>query len=256
MRRRLALCLLALTLPASASAVGGAAPMVRLPAGSYRPLYALPGGAPVAVGAFRLDRDPVTRGDFLAFVRAEAQWRRGAVKRVFAERGAYLADWRGDLDAGDAADLRRPVTGVSWFAARAYCAWRGTRLPSVHEWEYAAAASATRRDAAREPSFVRRVLELYTTRPRPLPQVAAGATNLYGVRGLHGLAWEWTADFNSVLVSDDSRGVGGRDHDMFCASAAIGATDPSNYPAFLRYAVRAGLTGRSATGTLGFRCAA
>ena len=75
------------------------------------------------------------------------------------------------------------------------------------------------------------------------------------MRGLHDLAWEWVEDFNSVLVSDDSRGVGGRDHDLFCASAAIGATDPNNFPAFLRYAVRAGATGRSSLQSLGFRCA-
>ncbi|MGZ8457644.1 MAG: formylglycine-generating enzyme family protein [Gemmatirosa sp.] len=237
--------------------------MIALPAGSYRPLYGLPDDAPTAVAAFRLDRDPVTRGDWLAFVRANPQWRRSAVRPLFADRSAYLADWRGDLQPaqpGDAAGLRRPVTGISWFAARAYCAWRGKRLPTVHEWEYAAAASATRRDAAREPGFIQSVLELYTRRPRPLPTVAefgpARTANVYGLRGLHGLAWEWTSDFNSVLVSDDSRGVGGRDHDLFCASAAIGATDPGNYPAFLRYAVRASVTGRSATESLGARCAA
>ena len=243
----------ALPLLATVLAVG--AQMVTLPAGTYRPLYGLPGDAPTAVAAFRLDRDPATRGEFLAFVRANPQWRRGAVRPVFADRG-YLEDWRGALDAGDATDRRRPVTGVSWFAARAYCAWQGKRLPTVHEWEYAAAASATHRDAAREPAFVQRVLALYTRRPQPLPPVADAAANAYGLRGMHDRAWEWTADFNSVLVSDDSRGVGARDHALFCASAAIGATDPSNYPAFLRYAVRAGLTGRATMATLGVRCAA
>ena len=103
---------------------------------------------------------------------------------------------------------------------------------------------------------MQRVLALYTRRPHPLPPVAGSATNAYGLRGLHDRAWEWTADFNSVLVSDDSRGVGARDHALFCASAAVGATDPSNYPAFLRYAVRAGLTGRATMASLGVRCAA
>jgi sulfatase modifying factor 1 len=237
------------------------ASMARIPAGSYQPLYGAIGGAPVRVESFFLDREPVTRGQYLAFVRANPQWRRGAVRPLFAGKG-YLSAWRGELDAGDATDLRRPVTEVSWFAAKAYCQAQGKRLPTVDEWEYAASANETRGDVARDPRFIRRVLALYTARPNDgmLPPVGSGFRNVYGVRDLHGLAWEWTLDFNDAMVSGDSResgsGVGGRDHMLFCASAAIGASDPSNYPAFMRYAFRAGLTGRSTARTLGFRCAA
>jgi hypothetical protein len=45
-------------------------------------------------------------------------------------------------------------------------------------------------------------------------------------------------------------------HRVGCASAALGAADPTDYPAFLRAAVRAGLTPRTTLGALGFRCAA
>ena len=87
-----------------------------------------------------------------------------------------------------------------------------------------------------------------------------GFENAYGVRALHGVVWEWTLDFNSIVLDDDSRATGSgadaRDRHLYCASAALGATDPSNYPAFLRHAVRAGLGARSSTSAVGFRCAA
>ena len=245
----------ALPLPAQGS--GGRplpAEMVRLPAGSYRPLYARPGGEPVPVAAFALDRRLVSRGDFLAFVRANPRWQKGRVPRVFAE-ARYLASWPSALDAGEGGEARRPVTEVSWFAAKAYCEWRGKRLPTADEWEYAAAADEARRDAARDPAFIARLLVMYTTRGRERGTVGSGFRNAYGVGDLHALAWEWVLDFNNVLVSTDSRGSGGRDHQLWCAAAALGATDPGNYPAFLRHAFRAGLTGQSAAPNLGFRCA-
>lgn len=231
--------------------------MVTIPAGSYQPLYGRPGEGAVRVERFRIDRDAVTHRQFLAFVQANPEWRRSRVKGVFAERSSYLASWRGDLDAGAPAQLDAPVTGVSWFAARAYCAAQGKRLPTVAEWEYVGAADTKKRDAARDPAFIDHVVTLYATRTSRLAAPAADAeVNAYGVRGMHDRAWEWVEDFNSVLVSDDSRGVGERSHELYCASAAIGATDPRNYAAFLRYAIRAGVSARSSLQTLGFRCAA
>lgn len=238
----------------------GASGMARIPAGRYRPMYASPGAPRVHVGAFALDRMPVTRGEFLRFVQSHPQWKRGAVRPLFAESG-YLADWPSASSAGDAQDLRRPVTSVPWFAAKAYCAAQGKRLPTVDEWELAAAASESSRDASDDAVFRRRLLRLYAARKPGQPPVAGSTfTNVYGVSDLHGAVWEWTLDFSSVVVGDDSRASGGgqdaRGHHGFCASAAIGATDPTNYPAFARFAVRAGLTARSTVSGIGFRCAA
>ena len=71
-RAALALALL-LALPSTAFAVPrhgarAAAAMASLPAGSYRPLYGRAGGERVTVVAFRLDRTPVTRGEYLDFL--------------------------------------------------------------------------------------------------------------------------------------------------------------------------------------------
>jgi formylglycine-generating enzyme len=236
--------------------------MARLPAGSYRPLYATRAAEPRRVPAFWLDRHAVTRGQFLAFVRRHPEWRRDRVSAVRAEP-AYLVDWPSALDAGSAEDLERPVTGVSWFAAESYCAALGKRLPTLDEWEYAAAAGEHQRDGAADPRHRARLLALYAGRPATrFPAAASGTANVYGVRGLHGSVWELTRDVglpapmphDHAAHAQQAR-AGAEPHGVGCASAALGAADPTDYPAFLRAAVRAGLTPRTTLGGLGFRCA-
>jgi formylglycine-generating enzyme len=226
--------------------------MVRVPAGSYLPHYSRD-RALVPVAAFQMDRYPVTRQDFLEFVKARPAWRRSEIKPLFAAAG-YLGDWRSDLDHGGPDRARLPVTNVSWFAAKSFCEWQGKRLPTTHEWEYVAAASEDRRDASGDSAFLQRLVEL-STRRLPARSVGSGFRNAFGVWDMHGLVGEWVLDFNNVAVSDDSRAARG-EHDrlLYCAAGGMAATNPSNYAAFMRFAMRSGLDGRSTLGSLGFRC--
>jgi formylglycine-generating enzyme required for sulfatase activity len=224
--------------------------MARIPGGRYVPLFAHGHGS-VKVDPFALDRLPVTRGEYLAFVAARPAWRRDRVGRALAGPG-YLAGWPSAASAGSARELRLPATGVSWYAARAYCAWRGKRLPTTDEWEYAARASERARDASRDPAFTARLLRLYTSRSaRPVGSIFR---NAYGVWDLHGLVWEWTADFNGA-DSHASHAASGGGRALSCAAGSVGATDPANYAAFLRYGFRSALDERTTTEGLGFRCA-
>ena len=226
--------------------------MATIPGGTHQRLY---GASRIRIDRFALDRDEVTRADFVSFVRTNPQWRRSKVDRRVADK-SYLVDWRGDLDAGER--FERPVTSVSWYAADAYCKARGKRLPTLDEWEFAGAASDVSRNAARQPAFIRRLIAVYAARALRAQQPAStGLRNVYGVRGLHDRAWEWTSNFKPETdAHDDHVGMNGHVHTMSCASSAIGAADPGNYPAFMRYAVRSGLERRSTMTTLGFRCAA
>jgi formylglycine-generating enzyme len=226
--------------------------MARVPAGSYLPHYSRD-RSQVRVESFEIDRHPVTRGDYLEFVKARPAWRKGQAKPIFVGR-AYLSDWAGELDPGTNR-IRQPVTFVSWFAARSYCEWQGKRLPTTDEWEYVAQASETKGNATGESAHLQRLIEMATAL-RPGRDIGSGFRNVHGVSDMHGLVSEWVLDFNNVSVSDDSRGAGG-EHDrlLYCAAGGMAATNPSNYAAFLRYATRAALDGSSTLGSLGFRCA-
>jgi formylglycine-generating enzyme len=237
--------------PSGASG-GSPAAMAVVPAGRYTPLYS-PEAGQVSVASFRMDRHPVTRAQYAAFVEANPRWRRSEVPAVFAE-GRYLSDWRDDTTPGG--DPAAPVTGVSWFAARSYCGWQGRRLPTADEWEYTARADETRADASADPSHKARLLALSTRRHASPPPVGSIFRNRHGVHDMHGLVWEWVQDFNTVTVTTDSRTGDSRDTQLFCAAGGEGATDREDYAAFLRYAFRSSLKGRSTSSALGFRCAA
>ncbi|MEW6303798.1 MAG: formylglycine-generating enzyme family protein [Verrucomicrobiota bacterium] len=229
--------------------------MAHVPAGRFVPLFRSENDAQeIAVKAFYLDALPVTNGDYLEFVRANPQWRRSQIKRLFADEN-YLKHWAGDLEPGLAL-TNAPVTQVSWFAAKAYCAWKGKRLPTTAEWEYAAAASPARPDGENDPQFRQQIVAWYSQpAPEKLPSVGAGRANYYGVRDLHGLVWEWVLDFNTALVTGDARGDTGLDRQLFCGAGAQGAKDRADFPAFLRTGFRSSLKAAYTVHNLGFRCA-
>ncbi|HVV02395.1 MAG TPA: formylglycine-generating enzyme family protein, partial [Verrucomicrobiae bacterium] len=257
-------CGLALALMAFATAaMAGGSPegMVVIPAGVYRPLMrGKEDAAAVPVKSFYLDVQPVSNGDFLEFVRAEPQWRRSNVRRIFAD-ATYLKDWVGDLDPGSNAPAAQAVVNVSWFAAKAFAKWHGKRLPTVAEWELAADASPERPDGGNDPRFKAEVLKWYCQGGRTVPAdmksdsgPSRAVKNFYGVRALHGFIWEWVEDFNSAVFSSDSRSASAEGR-LFCGAGAQSAQRVDDYPAFMRFAFRSSLRANYCIRDLGFRCA-
>jgi formylglycine-generating enzyme required for sulfatase activity len=215
---------------------GGERTMLAIPAGFQRPFYKSEvGGATIAVGAFAIDQRPVSRRQYLEFVHENPRWRRSTLKRVFAEP-SYLSDWDDDFAPG-AGRLDAPVVFVSWFAARAYCEWRGKRLPGVIEWERAAAPDEARPtvEEKREASSFR------------FAMLRVGNETDESI-------WEWTADFNSNAISGGSEGDRANAASLFCGDG-FRANDARDYGAFLRYAFRSSLKADFALKNLGFRCA-
>jgi len=216
--------------------------MALIPAGRQRPFYKSAVKS-IEVKAFLLDLRAVSVNEYLEFVRERTDWRRSKVTPLFAE-SAYLSSWRGDLDPGTG-PLDRPVTFVSWFAARAYCTWQGKRLPTLVEWERAAGQEQANRgtctqDEDEDCSPFRFAMG------HASPDVRDSRLSFGGV-------WEWTVDFNSASLSGGGNDDG-QSSSLFCGDG-FRANDARDYAAFLRYSFRSSLKAGYALKNLGFRCA-
>ena len=129
-------------------------------------------------------------------------------------------------------------------------------MPRWYEWEFAAAASATRPDARKDPAWLQEILDWYSKSARgALPVAGAPPANYFGIRDLHGVVWEWVEDAGGMLVSGDSREQGDPNRNRFCGSGAIDLEQKDNYPMMMRIAMLSSMKAAYSSSSMGFRCA-
>lgn len=220
-----------------------------IPGGFHTPPFPRRGeNSKVWIPAFRLDTRPVSVGKFLTFVRENPTWRKSRIKPLFAD-STYLSSWSGDLNP-PAGTFEKPVTRISWYAAKQYCSALGKRLPGTQEWERVAGVIPEGIDSA---TYSKRILEWYG-KPSSAVSEDSGCVNAFGVQDLFGRIWEWTSDYN--LQGSAGIGPGDRDSSFFCGGgAATAKASGVDYATYMRFAFRSSLKPEFSTGSLGFRCA-
>ncbi|MBL8754737.1 MAG: SUMF1/EgtB/PvdO family nonheme iron enzyme [Planctomycetes bacterium] len=109
-------------------------------------------GHTVRLAPFRIDAQPVSNAQFLAFVQGdgyadESAWTAAGWRWLQRERRQHPERWRCDRDGAwqqrwferwVELPLDEPVIHVNAHEAEAYCAFVGRRLPRAAEWEAAA----------------------------------------------------------------------------------------------------------------------
>ncbi|ROH97882.1 formylglycine-generating enzyme family protein [Chryseobacterium daecheongense] len=228
--------------------------MVKIDGGTYKAFIGKDSGRIVKVKTFYLDESPVTNGEYLEFLKKNPQWAKSKILRLYADT-TYLKNWKSDFEIPENLGPETPVTNVSWYAAKAYAESVGKRLPTIDEWEYTALADRDSKDASQKPEFTEFILKSYQKKEKSKQPVKHSQPNYYGVYDMYGMVWEWTYDFNSVMMSGESRKDNTTNESMFCAGAAVTSADLRNYAAFVRYALRGSLKADYCLNNLGFRCA-
>lgn len=213
----------------------------------------------VSVRAFALGKYPVTSGQFTAFLRATGYQPRpcndllGLGWRI---PGRGLVQTPADVEPPN-----WPAVCLDWKDAEAYVAWLNAkaraarpqiaagsgpyRLPTEAEWEYAARAGTTTARWWGEAigsghANCNGCGSQWDN--KLLARVQSFPANPFGVSGMLGNAWEWTADcWHPSYVGAPADGRAWTD--SFCTKRAIRGGAWNNVPVFIRSAARAGASG-------------
>ena len=218
----------------------------------------------VDLDGFWIDKYEVTTGQYKKCVDAGACVAAQQNNIIFAGEDYYI----------NPEFANYPIINVTWYQARAYCAWAGRRLPTEAEWEKAARGTDGRKYTwGNEPvsSDVANMCDKDCTARYPNPKFNDGYSETapvgsfpkgaspYGVLDMAGNVWEWTSSIPMLYPydADDGREA---DQDIEYGSkwperVWRGGTWTNGY-SWLRASLRYRSVANYWNNNLGFRCAA
>lgn len=209
--------------------------------------------ANIKIAPFMMRSEPVTRLEWARFLEQNPYWSKAQVPHLLAS-SSYLKSWPEKNPPVNNNDF--PITEISWYAARAYCAAEGARLPTWHEWEYAAAADDKNCDARKNKNRNQDLLTIVLARTgEPMGAVGRDAANCYGLHDFYGLIDEWVDDYASMFPNPDSRDPGQGSSLAFCGGAALAFQDREQYALMSRVTTLSAFKPLDSSSYVGFRCA-
>jgi formylglycine-generating enzyme required for sulfatase activity len=150
-------------------------------------------------------------------------------------------------------EARLPVTGVTWFEAKAACAAFGGRLPTEAEWEYAArAGSQTTWSFGADEKRLGEYAWYGEEWAAPPHLVGTKRANIWGLYDMYGNALEWVADWYGFYTSAaqiDPSGPAEGEVRMLRGGSSF------NTPRILHSATRYQNKPQNRISLFGFRCA-
>ncbi len=203
----------------------------------------------VTLRGFRIRRFPVTVQEFGVFI-AEHGY---SARRYWAEGFGEFAEpsgWEGQKQFPN-----RPVVGVSWFEAGAYCSWAGGRLPTEAEWERAARGpNGTRYPWGNEPPLDTSRANYRETGLGHLTPVGLfpKGSSSEGLRDMLGNVWEWCGDWYGPYQTGDQENPSGPAEG---SSRIVRGCSLGSDPRLVRVSVRNWRGPADRVVSIGFRCA-
>jgi len=164
-------------------------------------------GHTVSVSPYSIDKTEVTFGQYDSCVT------KGKCSPAHYDDGAcFIWTNNGFQNVRVPASLRNlqyPVVCVTWYQARQYCEYKGKKLPSEAQWEYAASAGKGSEYAwGDQPPSQSHCPMPPVNHPA---KVASYPANSFGLYDMTGNVWEWASDHYSpdyYSVSDNHDPMG------------------------------------------------